>query len=81
MLAHMRDIQFEIKEYKNTKKFAVMKENEFQFITASLNNKIGKFEENIAKTKIPSPCHTFLTQNFNETQILDKVKEEILQAK
>lgn len=27
MLAHMRDIQLEIKEYKNMKKFAVMKEN------------------------------------------------------
>ena len=80
MLAHMRDIQLEIKEYKNTKKFAVMKENEFQFITASLNNKIGKFEENIAKTKIPSPCQTFLTQSFNEIQIFDQMRVELLQA-
>ena len=43
MMANMREIQSEIKEYKNMKKFAVMKENEFQFITASLNNKLCKF--------------------------------------
>ena len=43
MMTNMRDIQQEIKEYKNMKKFAVMKENEFQFIIASLHNKISKF--------------------------------------
>lgn len=61
MMNKMRDIQQEIKEYKNMKKFAVMKENEFQFITASLNNKLCKFEENLQRTKILSPCERLST--------------------
>jgi|JI10StandDraft_1071094.scaffolds.fasta_scaffold1055140_1 hypothetical protein len=44
MLTSIRDIQQEIKEYKNMKKFAVMKENEFQFINSTLHNKITKFD-------------------------------------
>ena len=81
MMANMRDIQQEIKEYKNMKKFAVMKENEFQFITASLNNKLCKFEENIQKTKIPSPCERLSTQSLSYMQIMDKMREEIMSLK
>ena len=77
MLGHMRDIQQEMKEYKSMKKFAVMKENQFQFISASLNNKITKFEEDLQKTKIPSPCQKIYLQSLDELQIVDKMREEV----
>ena len=77
----MRDIQQEINEYKNMKKFAVMKENQFQFIIGSLNNKINKFEENLQKAKTPSPCQKLSTQSLNESQIFEKLREELEEAK
>ena len=41
------DIQSQIEEYKKSKKFIVMKENQFQFIYDTLMNKIQMFEETL----------------------------------
>ena len=81
MLGNMRDIQQEIKEYKNMKKFVMMKENQFTFISSSLNNKISKFEDDLNKTKVPSPYPKISYQIINEVQIVDKLKEKVLELK
>ncbi len=52
------------------KKFAVMKENEFQFVTASLNNKINKFDEILQKMKPPSPCNRLSVHSITDGQII-----------
>jgi hypothetical protein len=51
----MQDIQNEIKEYKTLKKFSSMKDNEFQFISTSLTNKINVFEDMLQAAHLPSP--------------------------
>lgn len=52
---NMQDIQNEIKEYKTLKKFSSMKDNEFQFISTSLTNKINVFEDMLQAAHLPSP--------------------------
>lgn len=63
------------------KKFVMMKENEFTFISSSLNNKISKFEDDINKTKLPSPYPKSSYQIINEVQIVDKLKERMLELR
>ena len=63
LMLELKNMQKEIVEYRQLKKFASMKENEFQFITASLANKITKFAENIPRIVKISPSRK-LALNF-----------------
>lgn len=50
-----------------------MKENEFQFITTSLSNKITKFADSIPQILKATPSPKLTLSSLDERQILEKL--------